>query len=156
MVRLLMVLIAAIGLVTFATACGDDDDDGGDGTATPPVFQLPRHLNEVQPEPNARISNADLPIGQSDATEGICVGFAFQEGEGMGEDPTTRVTMHLDDEPVTDSLSWVVTDDFLTSLGTGCYAPPVVLDTGSHEVIVRYSDVTDRQFEYTWHFEITE
>jgi hypothetical protein len=151
--RLLM-LFAAIGLIALIVACGDDDDSGA--TSTPPVFQLPRHLQSVTPEPNAQVTNADLPIGEEDATEGVCAGFAFQEGEGMGDEPTSRVTMTLGGEPVTDSIVWVVTDDLPTSMGTGCYAPPVDLEPGAHEVVVHYSDSTDRQFEYTWQFEITD
>jgi hypothetical protein len=147
-------LLALALLVGAGVACGDDDDT--DATPTPGIVSLPRHLESITPEQNAAISNDDLPIGETGTETGICAGFNFREGETMGDDPTSLVAMLLDGEPVTDSLSWVVTDDFPTSLGTACYAPPVALEEGSHEVTVAYSDASERQFQFTWHFEITE
>ena len=62
--------------------------------------------------------------------------------------------MLLNREDVSGSLAWVVTADFPTSQGTGCYRLPDELPDGIHEAAVRYSDVAGSEYEYTWQFEV--
>jgi hypothetical protein len=87
------------------------------------------------------------------AETGICAGFDFREGETMGDEPTTRVELFLNEEPVTDSGEWVVTDDLPTSSGTLCYQPGGDV-SGLQTVIVRWSDAKDRLFVYSWQFTV--
>jgi hypothetical protein len=142
-----------LAFAVIAVACGDDDDDDG-GSGIGPGADLPEHVASVSPEHGAVVTNQELGVGGMEETDGICASFSFQAGEGLGEEPTDHVQMLLNREDVSGSVSWVVTDDFPTSQGTGCYRLPDELPDGVHEAAVRYSDVAGSEFEYTWQFEV--
>lgn len=151
--------VAAVALIALAVAaCG-----GGSEEATPTYTvpggvntSLPRHLVSVTPEQESTVANADLHIGEDPASGGICAGFDFTTGEGMGEDPTSRVSLFVVQEDVTGSATWQVTASQPPTGGTMCYAPPQPLEPGEVLATVRYSDSTDRQFIYNWTFTVSE
>lgn len=149
---------APILIALLAAACGGGDDEptptytvpGGVNTS------LPRHLTGVSPEQASTVTNADLHIGEEQATAGICAGFDFRVGETMGDDPTERVTLFVGQEDVTDSTSLLVLTSDPPRGGTICYASPQPFEAGEVLATVRYSDSTDRQFIYNWTFTVAE
>lgn len=150
----LITIIASLSIV----ACGDDDG-GGDvptpsAAATVPVGGLfPQHLTSIAPENGATVTNEDLNVGDPDALESICAGFDFRVGETMGDQPLQRVQMFFNEENVTTSGTWIVTDDNPTSSGTMCYTPPAPLE-GLQTVVMRWSNATAREFVYSWQFTV--
>lgn len=160
MIRAGILFLAAVALAAFAACGGGDDDDGPSATSSNPSIvpgaQQPMHISDVTPKHGQAVTNEELAVGDDNAVSGICVRFEFQEGDGMGETPTSLVQMFLNNEDVSGSLNWVTTDDLPTSSGNGCYGPPEPLLAGVANVRVRYADSTGRQFEYPWQFEVTE
>ena len=120
------------------------------------MAELPVHLASVALAHASTVTNEELGVGTTDGATGVCVGFDFRDGEGMGDDPTGLVQLLLNEEDVSDSLAWVVTDDIPTSSGTGCYTPPEPIIAGIQNARVRYSDSTGREFVYAWRFSVAE
>jgi hypothetical protein len=146
--------LSLAGFAAFAVAlvaCGGGDA-GDDGAAIGAPF--PPHITAVKPADGASVTNDDLFVGQSDRGGGICVSFRFQAGSGLGDDPTSRVQLFLNNEEVTGSLQWITTEDYPPSQGGGCYTPPRTLPAGPHLVTVAYSDLAGQEFEYAWRFTV--
>jgi hypothetical protein len=141
-----------------AAACGG----GGEPTPTPTVTvpggvntSLPRHLTKVEPAAKSTVSNADLHIGEANATGGICATFDFTVADGMGDKPTDRVALFVNQENVTNSSTWQVTASQPPTSGTICYAAPQPFDEGEQLASVRYTEATERQFIYNWTFTVS-
>lgn len=152
--RLLIVPFALI--IALAAACGGDDDGP---TPTPSLNpgvngSLPRHLTKVEPAQKSTVSNDDLHIGEDVATGGVCASFDFTAVEGMGDTPTDRVQMLVNQEDVTQSASWTVTASQPPTGGTMCYASPQPFPEGDQLITVNYSDATERRFTYSWQFTV--
>lgn len=145
------ITIALALLLLSSAACGDDD-----GGPQPSNGQLPTELTEVEPAHGASVTNDDLQGDPMVSLVGICGGFAFQSGDGMGNDPTSLVTMTLNGQDVTADMMWITTDDLPPSLGTGCYSPAEPLGIGEQHVVISYTDVDGDEFDYSWSFTITE
>jgi hypothetical protein len=150
--RLTLIALALTALIAVSACGGDDDEVSPTPTPRRDVnTSLPRHLASVSPVQESTVTNQDIQAGG-----GICASFDFRVGETMGDDPTSRVKLLLDEEDVTESTSFVVTDDFPTSQGTICYDPTTPLEAGERTATVRYSDATDRQFIYNWTFTVAD
>jgi len=154
--RLLLLTFALIA--AGAVACGG----GGSNTPTPTYTlpagvngSLPRHLTSVVPAQASTVSNADLHIGETNPTSGICATFDFTPGDGMGPSPTALVQLLVNQEDVTDSANWVITLSQPPTGGTICYAAPQPFDPGLQLITLNYSEVTDRRFTYSWSFTVT-
>jgi hypothetical protein len=148
----------AIVLIALAAACGG----GSEPTPTPDLGlggSFPRHLTAISPAHAASVTNADLHAGETPGSQpsqdGICASFSFTGGDGMGDDPTSTVKLLVGGEDVTDSSTWVVTASQPPTNGTLCYRPPAPFATGSLIANVRYSEVSGRQFTYSWQLQIT-
>lgn len=155
--RLLAIALFALLTVVAVSACGGDNDESVP-SPTPEVVPggvFPRHLTAVSPAHESTVTNAEIDPQSPDTTNHICASFDFRAGETMGDDPTSRVGMVINEENITDSAAWVVTDDLPTSSGTLCYAPPGGLE-GLQTVVLRWSDATDRQFVYSWQFTVAD
>lgn len=74
----------------------------------------------------------------------------------MGDDPTEKVKLSIQGEDVTDSASWTVTESLPPTGGVLCYVPPEPLSAGSLVANVRFSDVSGREYTYSWAFTVTE
>ncbi len=161
MIRSAVLALAALAL--FLAACGGDDDDGrvpddhdDDTTPAPATIQevpstFPRGLTNVNPLHEASVTAASVGEGLT----GICITYDLLAGEGLGDDPGAVTELLLNQENITDSLEWVTTDDVPTSEASGCYNPPSPLAPGITAMRLRYTDLTGRQFEYTWQFTVT-
>lgn len=156
MKRLTALALALIALL--AVACGGNDDGEPTPTYTVPGgvnTSLPRHLTSVFPQQASFVTDADLHTGEDGSSGGVCAGFDFLVGEGMGDDPTSRVTLLVEQEDVTGSAIWQISASQPPTGGTLCYAPPEALPPGERTATVRYSDSTDRQFVYNWTFTLS-
>jgi hypothetical protein len=149
-------LVAVLVIVAAClAACGGGDEATPTPTIPPGVNgSLPRHLTAVTPQQGSTVTNGDMHIGESPATGGVCASFDFTAGDGMGDDPTSRVTMTVNQEDVTASASWVITPSQPPTSGTMCYAAPQPFPEGTSIVTLLYSDSTDRQFFYSWDFTV--
>ena len=85
----------------------------------------------------------------------ICESFDLTAGDGLGDKPQDVVVTTLNEEDISDSMTWQETADFPPSHASGCYVPPSPLLPGVYAVHVRYTDLTMRVFEYNWQFEVT-
>jgi hypothetical protein len=151
-IRALLLALTAL-LFAFTIACGDDDD----ATPTPTPdnglgASFPRHLTDVAPDNGASVTNADLAA----ENQGICASLTFADGEGMGDDPTSLVKLFVQGEDVTGSAGWQVTTSEPSTGGTICYVPQQDLEPGPILANVRWSDVTGREFTYSWQFTVTD
>ena len=149
------VLPLAIALIALAAACGGGSEEV---TPTPDLGlggSFPRHLTGVTPEHGATVTNADLHVGETDVQMGICADFSFGGGDGMGDDPTSLVTLFVGGEEVTDSSTWVVTASQPPTGGSICYTPPQPYN-GPIIANARWKETSDREFTYSWQFTVTD
>jgi hypothetical protein len=153
MKKLAISLALVISLAVLAAGCGDDDEAGPTASPTAPAGgSLPVGLASVEPASGSSVTNDDIRAEDG----GVCVGFSFQVGQGMGSDPVSAVSLTFNAEDVTSQLEWQVTADEPPSSGAGCYLPPEPLASGEQEATVRYTDSTGRGFIYTWRFQVSE
>ncbi|MEO8456499.1 MAG: hypothetical protein ABI559_01685 [Chloroflexota bacterium] len=146
-----VLLALTVLLFAFVVGCSGGDDPAT-ATPTPDLGaggSLPRHLSSVTPANLAPVTNTELK------GSGICGGFSFSGGDGMGDNPTTLVKLFVQDEDVSADLKWEVTASQPSTGGTACYTPPADYTAGNVLVTLRWKEATGREFIYSWQINVT-
>jgi hypothetical protein len=105
------------------------------------------HILYVDPHHGAAVEPAKT------VTKGLCIRFDFQQGYGMGPEPKRLIRIFLDDEDVTDNVSWIVNKEADTPvMGQCCYKPEHSLESGCHILRITYRDIADELYEFIEEF----
>lgn len=140
--KLKYVLLLGGGLVIFIMVVnwfsnGGPPVQGGSGDI------LPIHIQKVKPSDGEAIM--DL--------KGVCANFIFQEGEGIGDNPLSKIKFYFDGFDVTSQIDGLVALDKPPSWGTLCYkSTSGTFSRGWHTAKIVYRDVTGQEFDYLWRF----
>ena len=118
--------------------------NGGWPASGPTGNILPIHIHQVSPKDGEVVTE----------TYGFCVEFQFQEGQGMGHNPTRTIRFFMDGINITQKMNGIVTLDYPPSLGSLCYQSEIPLYSGWHTAKVTYIDSTKQKLEYIWRFQV--
>lgn len=113
-------------------------------------LRLTPHITSTYPRYGRTTGNNEI------IREGISVSFSFQEGAGMGPKPTQTVRIFLDEQEITNGLSWTTAEDTIPSSGICCFKPEQPLAKGCHILRVVYCDTEGKHYEYIGQFFIDE
>lgn len=176
-----LVLVAAAALAVFATAlfaaCGDGPDKPPQElppTRTPTTLGTPRptlaqptipltaptprlggNVTKISPTHGSTVSQASTRTLDPSRPGGLCFEASF---EGL-EQNSLWFRLRLDEQELTNKMTWVVDSLDNPSAGRGCYAPTEGLPVGLHNAAVAVqnpnSPTEPTKQLVVWAFEVT-